>query len=82
MLPCLRFVENGWNDDPWAGRSATEREVKSMVRSVALGIFFLIISGCSTTPGDAARRGGHYPQAAELYEIGANKPGLRMMLKL
>jgi TPR repeat protein len=31
----------------------------------------MTIAACSTTPGDAARRGGHYPQAADLYESGA-----------
>jgi len=32
----------------------------------------LALSACSVTPGDAARRGGHYPQAAKLYEVRAN----------
>jgi len=32
-----------------------------------------VTSACSTTPGDAARRGGHYQQAAHLYEAGAKQ---------
>lgn len=42
-------------------------------------VFFILIgviclSGCaSVTPGDAARRGGHYAAAAELYKAGAEQ---------
>jgi len=37
------------------------------------GFLLLAVAACSTTPGDAARRGGHYQQAAELYEAGAKR---------
>ena len=33
----------------------------------------LSLAACSTTPGDAARRGSNFEQAAVLYEAGANK---------
>lgn len=42
-----------------------------MWRIVIFGFFWLTVTACSTTPGDAALRGGHYPQAADLYEAGA-----------
>jgi len=32
----------------------------------------MAITACGTTPGDAAFQGGHYSQAAELYEAKAN----------
>lgn len=44
-----------------------------MLRIAICGFFILTAAACSTTPGDAARRGGHYPQAANLYEAGAKQ---------
>lgn len=32
-----------------------------------------IITACSTTPGDAAFRGGHYEHAAEMYRLGSEQ---------
>ena len=32
-----------------------------------------LVCSCSVTPGDAARLGGHFAQAAALYEVGANR---------
>jgi len=46
---------------------------KHMLRFMIYGFFILTIAACSTTPGDAALGGGHYPQAAELYEAGAKQ---------
>jgi TPR repeat protein len=38
-----------------------------------IGMFFMLtMAACSVTPGDAARRGGHYPQAACQYEVVAS----------
>jgi hypothetical protein len=42
-----------------------------MLRFTIYGFLCLTLAACSTTPGDAAHRGGHYTQAAELYEAGA-----------
>ena len=43
-------------------------------RLAALSLLhFLVAVGCSVTPGDAARRGGHYIQAARLYEARATR---------
>ena len=44
-----------------------------MLRITIFGLIMLTLAGCSTTPGDAALRGGHTPQAIELYESGANR---------
>jgi TPR repeat protein len=44
-----------------------------MFRIAICGLLFLATVACSTTPGDAARRGGHYPQAADLYEAQAKQ---------
>jgi TPR repeat protein len=44
------------------------------MRRIVIFVFFVLaVAACSTTPGDAARRGGHYPQAADLYEAGAKQ---------
>ena len=42
----------------------------------------LFLASCSTTPGDAAYRGGHYPQAADLYQQGAEQGDALAALKL
>lgn len=44
-----------------------------MLRFTIYGFLCLTLAACSTTPGDAAHRGGHYTQAAELYEAGAKQ---------
>lgn len=55
-----------------------------MNSKIALTFFFLISSvvGCSTTPGDAAYRGGHPQQAADLYKRGADRGDSTAALKL
>lgn len=40
---------------------------------VIMLLMIIITSACSITPGDAARRAGHYLQAADLYEAGAEQ---------
>ena len=40
------------------------------------------VAGCSTTPGDAANRGGHSEQAADLYKQGAEQGDGAAALKL
>ena len=42
----------------------------------------LCLSGCSTTPGDAAYRGGHFSAAADLYKQGAEQGDISAMIKL
>lgn len=42
-----------------------------MWRFVICGALCVTLMACSTTPGDAALRGGHFAQAAALYEEGA-----------
>jgi hypothetical protein len=49
---------------------------------VLLALALLTPSGCSTTPGDAAYRSGHSPQAAELYRRGAANGDASAALKL
>ncbi len=44
-----------------------------MGRFLVFAFFIFSIAACSTTPGDAARRGGHYLAAADLYEAGAKQ---------
>lgn len=44
-----------------------------------LALFF---TACSTTPGDAARRGGHSEQAANMYRQGADQGDALAALKL
>jgi hypothetical protein len=41
-----------------------------------------LLASCSTTPGDAAHRGGHYEQAADLYRRGAEQGDASAALKL
>jgi hypothetical protein len=49
----------------------------------ALSIIFIpFIISCSTTPGDAANRGGHAEQAADLYKQGADQGDKSAALKL
>ena len=41
-----------------------------------------LVCSCSTTPGDAASRGGHFPQAAELYQKGVAQGDSLAAIKL
>ncbi len=45
-------------------------------------LFIPIVISCSTTPGDAANRGGHPEQAADLYKQGADQGDKSAALKL
>lgn len=49
---------------------------------LAAVLLILSVAACSTTPGDAARRGGHYEQAANLYEKRANQGDPQAVQKL
>jgi TPR repeat protein len=49
---------------------------------ILLAFLLLAPSACSTTPGDAAYRSGHSPQAAELYRRGAANGDADAALKL
>lgn len=46
------------------------------------GYLALFMCGCSTTPGDAALRGGHPTHAADLYKQGALQGDSSAALKL
>jgi hypothetical protein len=48
---------------------------------ITLGII-LLLSGCSTTPGDAANRSGHPEQAADLYREGVGQGDALAAFKL
>ena len=48
-----------------------------IVQSIVLGVY-----GCSTTPGDAANRGGHHDAAADLYRQGVENGDSLAALKL
>lgn len=60
------------------------QDEKSLMRStkIVLAALMLAITGCSTTPGDAAYRSGHPQQAAELYRRGAAQGDSEAALKL
>jgi len=45
-------------------------------------LLLITVYGCSTTPGDASYRGNHYPQAANLYQKGAEQGDPMAALKL
>jgi TPR repeat protein len=47
-----------------------------------LGAVVLLVSGCSSVPEDAALRGGHPEQAAELYRRGAEQGDASAALRL
>jgi len=53
-----------------------------MRHHIKLALLLAALSGCSTTPGDAAYRSGHSPQAAELYRRGAANGDPSAALKL
>ena len=49
---------------------------------IILGCSALLLASCSTTPGEAAHRGGHLEQAADLYHRGAEQGDAVAALKL
>jgi len=52
------------------------------ILSITAFALFAALSGCSTTPGDAAVRAGHPTQAADLYQKGAEAGDALAALKL
>jgi len=52
------------------------------LRIIFLALLVLLVSGCRTTPGDAASRSGHLEQAADLYRRGAEQGDADAALKL
>lgn len=51
-------------------------------RLASLCISLLILTACNSKPGDAARRGGHLAQAADLYRKGADQGDAAAAFKL
>ena len=70
---------------PDALKRAGEHDVSllgGIMRLGTIGVIAVLLAGCSAVPGDAALRGGHPEQAAELYRRGAEQGDAAAALRL